>query len=408
MSDRRYFTLSPKDIACRLGLIYKVHGIKEAEKYFDRIPKGVLAFGPYDVLLRCYVEENNVKKAEALAQTMEELELGSSFSYNLLMKLYSQTGQQEKINNLLKEMEEKGISPDKFTFYILINAFGFACNVDGIEKLLKEMKKDPRIVIDWYTLALVAKGYMQAGCKDKAITMLKKAENLVPLRKNKIAFSFLLTLYGDLEQKDDLYRIWNHYSTSERTINSVYSCMIGSLLKLDDIEGAERILETWESCFIIYDFRVPSILIAAYCKRHLFEKAESYINTAIARGRKPSAYTWDRLASAYLEDKRIQKAVETLKKALVIAPCFWKPNPVTVDASLEYFEQQGDVEGAENFVRLLRPIACLTREVYHRLLKTYILARKPVSSVLGHMEQDGFNVDNETTKILEDMTCLKS
>ncbi|KAM3697407.1 hypothetical protein ACJW31_06G109800 [Castanea mollissima] len=38
ISDQRHDDLSPGDIAIRLDLISKVHGLEEAEKYFDSIP----------------------------------------------------------------------------------------------------------------------------------------------------------------------------------------------------------------------------------------------------------------------------------------------------------------------------------------------------------------------------------
>ncbi|KAF9611035.1 hypothetical protein IFM89_026386 [Coptis chinensis] len=63
--------------------------------------------------------------------------------------------------------------------------------------------------------------------------------------------------------------------------------MIRSLVKLDDIAAAEKILEEWESGCSFNDFRIPNLLIAAYCKNGLLEKAKKLINLIIEKGKNP-------------------------------------------------------------------------------------------------------------------------
>ena len=92
MSDRRYFPLSAADHAARLGLIYKVRGIEHAEDFFDNIPKQRRAHQTYGALLSCYAQELAVEKAESLFETMRELKMLTPFPYNILMSLYSRTG----------------------------------------------------------------------------------------------------------------------------------------------------------------------------------------------------------------------------------------------------------------------------------------------------------------------------
>ena len=44
--------------------------------------------------------------------------------------------------------------------------------------------------------------------------------------------------------------------------------MVSSLLMLDDIEAAEMMFKEWE---LSYYFRVPNILINAYCRNNLLD-----------------------------------------------------------------------------------------------------------------------------------------
>ncbi|XP_073002676.1 pentatricopeptide repeat-containing protein At2g20710, mitochondrial-like [Typha latifolia] len=401
MSDRRYFPISPGDAAYRLQLIYKVHGLEHAENYFDNLPKQLKVFQSYGAFLSCYTEEKSVGKAEALFQKMKELNIVTAYSYNALMKLYSDLGEFEKVHTLFQAMGEMGILPDMFSYDILVEAYANAADIKGMEEVLLKIN-DRKDVANWHIHAVSAKGYLRAGLQDKALVELKKSEKLIPPKKERVAYGFLLSIYADMGDKSKLYRIWNAYKLSEKESNSMYMCMISLLLKSDDIKGAEAILKEWESKFAFYDFRVPNLLINAYCTKGLLSKAEALVDEIIQKGRTPFANTWDRLASAYFKDGQILKAVEMEKKALVAGQIGWNPNPANAIASLEHLMEQKDVEAAEEFVRLLRRLVPLTRDVYHHLLKTYLNAEKSVSDLLDRMNKDGFEADVETLKILED------
>lgn len=55
LTDKRYFSLIKADVAIRLDLISKVHGIEQAENYFENIPKQLKAHEVYSTLLNCYM-----------------------------------------------------------------------------------------------------------------------------------------------------------------------------------------------------------------------------------------------------------------------------------------------------------------------------------------------------------------
>ncbi|XP_077241761.1 pentatricopeptide repeat-containing protein At2g20710, mitochondrial-like [Tasmannia lanceolata] len=406
MADQRRVGLSGGDIAVRLDLICKVHGLEHAEKYFNEIPQESKNLKTYGALLNCYAQEKYIEKAETLFEKMKELGLDKPLAYNALMKVYYLSGQHEKLDMLMQGMEQKGIPQDKYAFCIRMSAYTAISDIDGMENILKKMEKDPKIIMDWDVYSLAAVGYTKVGSVDKALAMLKKLEGLITVKK-RVAYDFLLTLYAGLGQKDEIYRIWDLYkSLPEKLNNASYLNMINSLLKLDDIEGAEKIVDDWDSGCTVYDFRVPNRLILAYCKNGLLTKAESFVNKALERGKTPNVITWYCLAMAYMEDKQISKAAESMKKAMLVAYPGWRLNPDFPAKCLEHFVGQGDVEGAEEFVRLLRPLVPLTRDVYHRLLRTYITAGKPVSCVLNQMKTDGLEPDKETQEILEPLDTV--
>lgn len=388
VSDQRHHDLSPGEIAIRLDLISKVHGLEEAEKYFDSIPNTLRVYQVYGALLNCYAENKSLDKAEATMQKMRELGfLKTSLSFNVMLNLYSRMGKTEKLHVLTKEMEEMGIDWDMFTFNIRLNAYVAMSDIKEMERLLTKMEADPLITIDWNSYVVAANGYLKAGLHEKTLEMLQKAEQHVSNKTRKSAYEIFLTQYTAIQNKDGLYHIWNLYKNMGRFYNSGYLCMISSLLKLDDIDGAEKILEEWESENTFFDSRIPHLLISAYCRKGLLEKAEAYMNRLIECGKETESTKWGRLATGYHVHGQMEKAVETMKKAILASQPGWMPNRFTLAACLDYLKGNGEVEVAEEILRLLREHVHFSTGVYERLLN-YIHSENKDSRAFDHMKAD--------------------
>ncbi|KAI8551680.1 hypothetical protein RHMOL_Rhmol06G0205000 [Rhododendron molle] len=162
-------------------------------------------------------------------------------------------------------------------------------------------------------------------------------------------FSLVHASLGDIVE---VYCIWDLYKQLGKLYNRGYFRMISSLIKLDDLDGAENILVEWESVNTSFDFDIPNLLINAYCRKGHVEKAEAYISRAVERGQRPTAGIWDRLAMGYYKDNQMAKAVETMKKAIMADQRRWELNHVTLTACVKYLTENGETEAADKFSRL--------------------------------------------------------
>ncbi|OMO67345.1 hypothetical protein COLO4_30179 [Corchorus olitorius] len=400
MTYRRCFVLSPTDIAVRLNLIHKVHGIEHAENFFHNVSKNLKNYIVYGALLNSYVQEKSIEKAEYIMEKMEEMGMATtSFPYNVLMNLYSQTGAYDRIDMLVQEMDRKGIPQDRYTMRNRMTAAVEVFDISEMESILNQMEDNSNFVVDWNEYSVAASGYLKVGMMDKALLMLKKIETMMQLDRKTEAFEFLLTLYAKTNNKDELYRVWNTYKPSVTIRDTSYCHMITALAELDDLDGAEKMFEEWESQCTMYDFRVLNRLLVAYCKRGLFDKAESVVNKAV-EGRTPYASTWQVLAIGFMKHNQMPKAVEMLKKAMSIGREGWRPTSRVFAACLDYLEEQGDVKGVEEMINSCKNSGPLTRDMHHRLLRCRIKAGETVSVVVDQMQRDGFDADKETSEIL--------
>ncbi|EEF44447.1 pentatricopeptide repeat-containing protein, putative [Ricinus communis] len=366
MADRPNLTLSPSDVVVRLELVHRIYGSAHAEKYFEKLPDKFKCREVYCALLSGYVQESSVRKAEAIMEEMRAKGMANScFPYNLLINLYPKNGDYEKINMLIQEMETNGVVRGAYTMSNLMAAYVAASNISGMERILNQIEKDPQLGNDWRVYSVAASGYLKFGLIEKALTMLRKLEDVMPLEKKTSAFDILVTLYGKTGKRDELYLVWNTYKPLIELKETSVMTMISSLSKLDDIKGAEKIFREWESQCMMYDFRVLNTLLFAYCRKGLLKKAEAAVEKA-AKDRTPCASSWGILAMGYIEHNQMYKAVEMLKKALSISGQGWRPNSMTLTACLNFLEKQGDVEGVEEVTKLLKslePLNEVTKEL---------------------------------------------
>ncbi|XP_050383317.1 pentatricopeptide repeat-containing protein At2g20710, mitochondrial-like [Argentina anserina] len=364
------WSVGTSDVVIQLDLIAKVHGIEQAENYFNNTPKQLKVPAAYNALLNCYCLAKQLEKAEATIQRMRDLGFSrTSWSYNCLLNLYYKTENHEKFDSLLGEMEEKGIPFDSFTYGIRLGAAAAASDLEEIDKIMTEWESNPSVYLDWSNYAAAASGYTKAGDVDKALAMLKICEEKIPISKRqREAYEHLMTQYAVLGKKDDTLRLWKCYKEQMKIYNKGYLCIMSSLLKFDDIESVEKMFEEWESEHLTYDIRIPNILIGAYTRNGLLEKAEAIISRIILKDVKPNSKTWSILAKGYLHQGQIEKTLELATKAVIAAPPRWMPDKGMVAACLECFKRKDDLEGAEEFIKLLGDKNSIPLNVHERLL----------------------------------------
>ncbi|KAM0960453.1 hypothetical protein ACFX2I_025394 [Malus domestica] len=397
MSDAQNQYLTPGDIAVRLDLISKVYGLQQAEAYFNSIPDQLRNFKVYGALLFSYVENKSSEKAEIIFEKMNKLGyLKGSLVYNAMLTLYSQIGKHEKLDILVKEMEEKGIDYDSYTLKIQLNSYAAISEIDKLEKVLMKIEADPLVNVDWNGYVIAANGFLKAGLLEKASTMLRRSEQLVGNQTNKFAYEVFLTLYTAIGNKDEVYRIWNIYKNKVGLYNSGYLCMLSSLLKLGDIDSAEMIVEEWESVAKFFDIRIPNLLITAYCKKGLLEKAQLYIKRLEESGKELDAVAWTRLTTGYHMDGQMGKAVDTMKKAILVSRPGRKFNHLTLAACLEYLKEKGDVEVAQELLRLIREKDYFSADLCDKLDKY----------VTGEPHKRDEEVSQELLRLLEETDHL--
>ena len=122
-----------------------------------------------------------------VVQEMKDMGFARRTIYCYIMMILNYlTGNREKIDALMLEMEEKSINGDQFTLGIRPSAYAAASDIHGMDKIINMTESNPQMVLDFNLLAvlLYIYGYLKVGRVDKAMTMLKKSEGLIATKRN--------------------------------------------------------------------------------------------------------------------------------------------------------------------------------------------------------------------------------
>ncbi|XP_019058125.1 PREDICTED: pentatricopeptide repeat-containing protein At1g02150 isoform X2 [Tarenaya hassleriana] len=413
MSNRgERFRLSASDAAIQLDLIGKVRGISSAEDVFLRLPDNFKDRRVYGALLNAYVRAKSREKAEALIGQMREKGYAMHpLPFNVMMTLYMNLREYDKVDAMVSEMKDKGIRLDIYSYNIWLSSCGSQGSIEKMEQVYQQMKSDVAINPNWTTFSTMATMYIKMGETEKAEDALRKVEARITGR-DRIPYHYLLSLYGSTGNKKEVYRVWNVYKSVFPSIpNLGYHALISSLVRIGDIEGAERVYEEWLPVKSSYDPRIANLLMSAYVKNDQLSKAEGFLDHMIEMGGKPSPSSWEILAEGHIRKRRISEALTCLKEAFVAEGSNnWRPKALTLSSFFELCEEESDFPSKDAIVQLLRESGHLQEKSYEALIGLSAvddIVKGPImdgGETTGNEENNGnqSDRDNELLNELQD------
>lgn len=409
MEKQNNIRVSPADHAMRIELIIKVYGLNEAEEYFKYITNSASQKAACLPLLRGYVKERDVSKAEGFMMDLNKLGLiVSPHPFNEMMKLYNATSQFEKVTLVIMEMKRNQIPRNVLSYNLWMSACCEACEVGKAEMVYKELVNDENVEVGWSSLATLANVYVNAGLVDKALLALGNAEKKLS-SNGLLGYFFLITLYSSLKNNEGVLRLWEACKVVGCRITcSNYMCILSCLVKVGNIVEAERVFMEWESNCRKYDIRVSNVLLGAYMRNRLMNKAESLHLHTLERGGCPNYKTWEILMEGWVKCQKMDKAIIAMKKGFaMLKHCDWRPSHGILMAIADYFEKNGNFEDANHYIRVIHHLGLASLPLYKLFLRKHLGARRPAFDILKMMEKDKIEVDDETSALVQDLyRCL--
>lgn len=401
--EMRKINYSYTDHALRLDLICKTKGVDAAENYLDSLPPPAKNRLTYGALLNCYCKETMEDKALALFKKLDEWRfVSNSLPFNNLMSLYMRMGKPEKVPPLVQEMKRRNIYLCTFTYNIWMQSYACFNDIEGVERVLEEMKKEDQDKFRWTTYSNLASIYVKAELFEKADLALKKLEEETK-PQGRQAYHFLISLYAGSGNLGEINRVWKTLkSIYPMTNNLSYLVMLQALAKLKDVEGLKECFKEWESSYSVYDMRLADVVIGAYLRQDMYKEAAVVFEDATRRTKGPFFKAREMFMIFLLKVPQVDLALSFMEAAVFeTKDCEWHPSPAVVSAFLKYFEEEKDVDSAEQFCKILKLLNCLNSNAYHLLLKTYVAAGKLAPEMRQRLEEDDIEINVELEDLLQ-------
>ncbi|KVH87901.1 pentatricopeptide repeat-containing protein At5g27460 [Cynara cardunculus var. scolymus] len=402
MEDQEHFKISEADHALRLELTIRLNTLKEAEDYFAQIPTIASQRASYLHLLNSYVKEKATEKAESLMTKMNSFGANvTPHPFNAMMKLYIATCQFELVLSIISQMKQNKVPKNVLSYNLWMSACNEVYGVEYVEMVHKEMVNDKHVKVGWSSLCTLANIYMKSGLVEKATLALRNAEDKLSFN-NHFGFFFLITNYASLKNKDGVLRVWESCKRVDGKLTCAnYMCMVLSLVKIGDVKEAEKVFMEWESQCRRYDIRVSNILLGAYVRDGLMEKAQKFHLHTLEKGGCPNFKTWEILMEGYVRSQKMKKAIVAMKEIFkMLKHTEWRPSPTIIESVLGYFEESGNLEEAKSYLKVLRDFNLASLNVYRSLIKMYVTKREPTDEILELMEEDKIDMDSETMNLV--------
>lgn len=402
MDSRKDLNLSPLDHAARLDLIAKVHGTCHAEEYYKKLRNAACREAASFPLLHCYVAERNVQKAESFMASLQSIGLPvDPHSFNEMLKLYVATCQFEKALAVIDLMKRSNIPRNVLSYNLWMNA----CSVLGVasvQSVFKEMVNDGTVEVGWSTFCTLANIFIKHGLNSKALACLRTAETKLSPRQ-RLGYSFVMTCYARLDDSDGVMRLWEaSKSVPGRIPSANYMSTIICSIKVGDIAQAEWIFGSWEAeCGRKNDVRVSNVLLGAYVRNGWIEKAERLHLHMLEKGAHPNYKTWEILLEGFVQSRQMDKAVNAIKKALSLSKsCHWRPPLELVEAIATFFEEHGNVDDANRYIKVLQKFNLTSLPLYKSVLRAYIKADAVPPNISEMIARDQIIMDEEMDRLI--------
>ncbi|XP_062221701.1 pentatricopeptide repeat-containing protein At5g27460 [Phragmites australis] len=394
--------LSSWDHAARLDLIAKAHGTSQAEEYYKQLQSAGAKRAASFPLLHCYVTERNAQKAETFMAELQSCGLPvDPHSFNEMMKLYVATCQYEKVLSVIDLMKRNNIPRNVLSYNLWMNACAEVSGVASVQSVFKEMVNDDMVEVGWSTYCTLANILRMHGLDTKARTCLRKAETKLS-STGRLGYSFIMTCYAALNDSEGVMRLWEaSKSVPGRTPTANYMSAILCSIKVGDISQAEWIFGTWEAECRKHDVRVSNILLGTYVRNGWIEKAERLHLHMLEKGARSNYKTWEILLEGYVQSRQMDKAVDAMKKGLsLLKSCHWRPPLELVEAIAKHFEEHGNVDDANRYIKVLQRLQLTNLPLYKSLLRTYINADVVAPNISEMIARDQIAMDEEIDQLI--------
>uniref|UniRef100_A0A7N0UL36 Pentatricopeptide repeat-containing protein n=1 Tax=Kalanchoe fedtschenkoi TaxID=63787 RepID=A0A7N0UL36_KALFE len=393
------------DYSYLLEFTTKLHGVAQGEKLFSCIPaefRNELLFN--NLVIAC-LDKGLIRLSLEYMKKMRELGHPiSHLAFNRLIILHSSPGRRKSVKKILLQMKADKVAPHVSTYNILMKIEANERNVDGLVKVLGDMRR-VSVAPNEISYCILAMAHAVARLYSVAESYVEDVEKSMT-GDNWSTLDVLIILYGYLGQANQVERTWSAVRKLQNVRAKSYMLMIEATGRICDIARAEELWAEMKSAKGLKLTDQFNSMISVYCRHGMIAKASKLYKEMKASGLNPNSITYRNLALGCLKADMVDEAFKTLDLETGVGTSrrvkMSTPWLETTLGMVEVFAEKGDVGNAEKlFEDLKRGSFTRYTFVYNTLMKAYVRAKIYQPNLLRRMILGGARPDSESYSLMK-------
>ncbi|EPS66849.1 hypothetical protein M569_07924, partial [Genlisea aurea] len=255
----------------------------------------------------------NVDSARCVFHEMMENGISPNvYTYNVLIRGLCANKEMNQGLSLFEQMEKRGVLPNVVTFNTVIDAYCKSRNIDQAYGLLKQMWErnlEPNVI----TYNVIINGLCKEGRIKETDDVLvdMKAKGLAP---NEITYNTLVDGYckeGNFHQALALHAEMVKNGLSPNVVT--YTCLINSLCKAGNLQRAMDYFNQMAVRGLKPNEKTYTTLIDGFSQQGFMDEAYGLVEEMISKGFSPSIVTYNALINGHCQLGRVDEGLNVIQ-----------------------------------------------------------------------------------------------
>ena len=385
MRDDR-LRLSPYTYNTLVDTYGKAGQLKEASETFAQmLREGIMPTTvTFNTMIHMCGNHGKLEEVGSLMQKMEELRCPpDTRTYNILISLHARHDNINMATSYFKGMKQAQLVPDLVSYLTLLYAYSIRHMVKHAEDLVSEMD-EKGLEIDEYTQSALTRMYIEAGLLEKSWMWFRRfhlsgnmtsecysanidaygergciteAENVFKCcqegkKLSVLEFNVMIKSYGLAQNYDKACELFDSMESHGVAADKCsYSSIIQILASADLPDRARHYLKSMEEAELVSDCIPYCTVISSFVKLGHLEMAEILYKEMIALDVKPNVIVYVVLINAFADAGSVEKALSyanTMKRQGL------NGNTAIYHSLIKLFTKVGYLKEAEETYRLLQ------------------------------------------------------
>ncbi|KAK7273256.1 hypothetical protein RIF29_14305 [Crotalaria pallida] len=257
-------------------------------------------------------------------------------TYNSLLSVCVPRGQWELAQNLLAEMEQKGINRDVYTYNTYLDALCKGGQMDLAAKVMAEEMPAWNVYPNVVTYSTMMDGYAKAGRLEDALRLYDEMKRL-SIRFDRVSYNTLVAVFAKLGWFEEVWYVIKDMESCGITKDVVtYNALLGGYGKHSMYDEVRRLFAEMKAKNIHPNMLTYSTLVDVYTRGLKYKEAMDVYRELKQEGFEADVVFYSALIDALCKNGLVECAMMLLE---VMAEEGIRPNVVTYNSIIDAFGQ---------------------------------------------------------------------